>query len=272
MLRIRNRGGGARSPASDAPVPRSITMKLLLLGTTGYHPNDRRHTPCMLLPECGIMLDAGTATYRAADHLQTRDLTVLLTHAHLDHVVGLTYLFNVMRVRPLDSVVVRAKAEYLAAIDEHLFSDALFPKKPPMEFRPLGEPQEELPGGVRMTHFPLVHPGGAIGYRLDGPGRSMAYVTDTTAAVDAEYVERIRGVDLLVHECYFSDARADWARRTGHSWTTAVARVARAAGVGRLVLVHLDPLATDDDPIGLDVARSIFPATQIGEDLMELEF
>jgi ribonuclease BN (tRNA processing enzyme) len=247
-------------------------MKLVLLGTTGYHPNDRRHTPCLLLPECGIMLDAGTAVYRAADYLETSDLTILLTHAHLDHVVGLTYLFNVMRAHPLDRVVVRGAAGYLAAIDEHLFSDALFPKKPPMEFRPLGDREEELPSGGRMTHFFLEHPGGAIGYRLDWPGHSMAYVTDTTADVDADYVQRIRGVDLLVHECYFADAGAEWARRIGHSWTTSVAQVARRAGVGRLVLTHLDPLSTHQDPVGLDVARAIFPATEIGEDLMELEF
>jgi len=42
--------------------------------------------------------------------------------------------------------------------------------------------------------------------------------------------------------------------------------------VGRLVLVHLNPLATGDDPIGLGVARAIFPATTLGEDRMELEF
>ena len=83
---------------------------------------------------------------------------------------------------------------------------------------------------------------------------------------------RLADPSLLVHECYFSDANADWARRTGHSWTTSVAQVARAAGVGRLVLTHVDPLSPDHDPIGLEVARAIFPQTEIGEDLMELEF
>ena len=34
----------------------------------------------------------------------------------------------------------------------------------------------------------------------------------------------------------------------------------------------LSPEGTDDDPIGLDVARAIFPATEIGQDLMEIEF
>ena len=130
----------------------------------------------------------------------------------------------------------------------------------------------ELPRGGRLTHFPLEHPGGVLGYRLDWPGHSMAYVTDTTAAVDADYVEKIRGVDLLIHECYFPDAMAAWAKKTGHSSTTPVARVARQADVGRLVLVHLDPGAAEDDSIGLDVARAIFPATELGHDLMELEF
>mgnify|MGYP000532496896 CR=1 FL=1 len=48
--------------------------------------------------------------------------------------------------------------------------------------------------------------------------------------------------------------------------------VARAADVGRMVLVHLDPSSSDEDPIGLDVARAIFPRTELGDDLMELEF
>jgi ribonuclease Z len=246
-------------------------MQLILLGTTGYHPNDRRHTPCLLLPECGLMLDAGTATYRAGEYLIGPELDIFLTHAHLDHVVGLTYLLSVMRVHPLRRISLHALPEQLAAVEEHLFSNALFPVRPPFEFCPLKE-SYALPGGGRMTHFPLDHHGGSIGYRLDWPGRSMAYVTDTTADARAAYVARIRGVDLLVHECYFPDAEAEWARKTGHSHTTPVAEVAQRAGVKRLVLVHLNPLSTADDPIGIDVARAIFPNTILGEDRMELEF
>lgn len=246
-------------------------MKLVLLGTTGYHPNDRRHTPCMLIPEQGVMLDAGTAVYRAGEYLETGELSIFLTHAHLDHVIGLTYLFSVVQTHPLDRIVVYGEAQKLAAVDEHLFSELLFPQKPPMEFRPL-EDSIELAGGGRLTHFPLVHAGGVVGYRLDWPDHSLAYVTDTTASTDAPYVEKIRGVDLLLHECYFPDSHADWAKTTCHSVTTPVAEVARKAGVGRLILVHLNPLSTEDDPIGLETARAIFPKTELGEDLMEVEF
>jgi ribonuclease BN (tRNA processing enzyme) len=246
-------------------------MKLVLLGTTGYHPSDQRHTLCLLIPECGIMLDAGTAMYRAGAYLQTATLDIFLTHAHLDHVIGLTYLFDVLYVHPLKRVTVHGEAAKLAAIDQHLFSELLFPTKPPFESRPIVQGLA-LPQGGRLTHFAVEHPGGVIGYRLDWPGHSLAYVTDTTAAPEADYVAKIRGVDLLVHECYFSDAEGAWAKKTGHSCTTAVAQVARRAEVGRLVLVHLNPLSAAADPIGLDVARAIFPATEIGTDLMEVEF
>jgi ribonuclease BN (tRNA processing enzyme) len=79
-------------------------------------------------------------------------------------------------------------------------------------------------------------------------------------------------VDLLLHECYVPDRQADFARMTGHSHTTAVVELARQAGVGRLVLVHLNPMATNADPVGLDAARAVFPQTMLGEDGMEVEF
>jgi ribonuclease BN (tRNA processing enzyme) len=246
-------------------------MRLVLLGTTGYHPNDRRHTACFLLPECGVMFDAGTGLYRAAKYLATAELDIFLTHAHLDHVIGLSYLLDVTFAHPLSRVVVHGQAEKLSAIEEHLFAPMLFPVPPPCRFEPLEEPVTLAQGG-RVSWFPLVHPGGSVGYRLDWSGHSLAYVTDTTASPDAPYLEQIRGVDLLLHECYFTDRQAEWAGKTGHSHTTPVAQAARRAGVGRLLLVHLNPLAAEEDPTELGVARSIFPHTEIGEDLMELEF
>ena len=107
-----------------------------------------------------------------------------------------------------------------------------------------------------------------VGYRLDWPQASMAYVSDTTADPNAAYVDAIRGVDWLIHECYFGDGMDAWAAKTGHSWTTAVAQVAQKASVKRLILVHLNPFTDDVDPVGLEVARKIFPATELAHDNM----
>ncbi len=246
-------------------------MKLVFLGTTGYHPSDRRQTACIMLPELGILLDAGTAMYRARHYLQTKTLDIFLTHAHLDHVAGLTFIFDVMNNHPLDRMTLHGDPEKLKAVDEHLFTELLFPVKSPFTYAPLTD-RFELPDGGRLTHFPVKHPGGAIAFRLDWPDRSMAYVTDTTANPKADYVEKIRGVDLLIHECYFPDGWEEKAELTGHSCTTPVAQVAKAAGVGRMLLVHMTPLDDSDDPIGIDKAKAIFPATQYAEDGMEVEF
>jgi len=246
-------------------------MKLLILGSTGYHPNELRHTACFMLPEVGVVLDAGTGMFRVRDHLVTPELRIFLSHAHVDHIVGLTFLIDVLNETPVARATVYGEPDKLAAIKRHLFSELLFPVEPPCDFRPLTGPVD-IPNDGRLTYFPLDHPGGSLGFRLDWPDRSLAYVTDTVAREDADYVERIRGVDLLVHECYFADDLADLATLTGHSHTTPVALVARAAEVGRLVLVHVNPLINAQDPVGLETAQAIFPATRIGFDGAAVDF
>ncbi|MBA3483957.1 MAG: MBL fold metallo-hydrolase [Pirellulales bacterium] len=246
-------------------------MKLVLLGTTGYHPNDRRQTACFMLPELGVVFDAGTGFYRVSDYLETDSLDVFLSHVHLDHSIGLTYMFDVRYRHPLKRVTAYVEDEKLEALRQHLLAPLLFPVEPPIELRSL--PAEvTLADGSRLTHFPLRHPGGSVGFRIDWPDRSMAYVTDTVAAADADYVKHVCGVDLLVHECYFNDDQADQAELTGHSCLSCVAEVAAKAQVGRLVLVHINPLLDDDAEVDLKTARKIFAKTEIGVDRMEIEF
>lgn len=245
-------------------------MKLHFLGTTGYHPNDRRQTACLMLPALGVVLDAGTAMYRVRDRLQTDQLDIFLTHAHLDHVFGLTFLFDVLHQKDVQQVRVHGDPAKLAAIAEHLFATDLFPVKPPFDWVPLLGPVH-LKDGSRLTYFPLEHPGGSLGFRIDWPDRSLAYVTDTTARKDSPYIEHIRGVDTLIHECYFPDGCEELAEKTGHSCTTPVAKNALAAEVGRLVLVHVNPQSEEEDPIGLSVAQRIFRNSLIAFDGMELE-
>lgn len=245
-------------------------MKLLLLGTTGYHPNNQRHTACYMLPSSGVVLDAGSGFFRVGGHLATQELDVFLTHAHLDHIMGLTFLWDVVNGRPLN-VRIHGLPDKLAAIDRHLFADELFPARPPLMLCPLVDAVALTDGG-RLRWFQLDHPGGSVGFRIDWPDRSMAYVTDTTARPDAAYVEQIRGVDLLVHECYFPDGREEFAVHTGHSCATPVGQVAAAAEVGRLVLVHVDPQVEGPDPIGLAAVRKVFPRAEIGVDGDEVEF
>ena len=246
-------------------------MILHMLGTTVYHPNDRRETACYMLPEQGVILDAGSGMYRVRDLIETKQLDIFLTHAHLDHIMGLTFLFDVLWEKDVESVHVHGDAEKLRQIETHLFSEAIFPVLPPLEFHPLDGPFD-LPDGGKLTYFPLKHPGGSLGFRLDWPDRSLAYVTDTTAAPHADYIENILDVDLLLHECYFPDGWEEKAELTGHSCLTPVAQVAAAADAGLLVLVHINPLNEEDDPLGIDAAKEIFPEIILAEDCSTIEF
>ena len=246
-------------------------MRLIFLGTGGYHPNERRHTACLLLPESGIALDAGTGFFRVQERLKTDTLDVFLTHAHLDHVCGLTFFLVPVLRGDVKSVRVHGTTETLSAIRQHLFANKLFPVEPPYEWCDLSSKTEvDIAGGAKLTWIGLQHPGGSLGYRIDWPERSVAYITDTTAP--GNYLSFIRDVDVLIHECYFPDDMHDWAQKTGHSSATAVARVAKDSGAKRLYLVHTDPQRPEDDPIGLESIRKVFPQTELAEDLQEIDF
>jgi len=246
-------------------------MKLVVLGTAGYHPSDHRHTACLMIPEMGVVFDAGTAAYRISDYLATDTLDIFLSHAHLDHIVGLTFLLDVLNGREMKHVRVYGEKEKLDAVSNHLFSEFLFPVEPPFDSIVL-TPEVKLPNGGKLMHFPLKHPGGSVGYRIDWPDRSLAYVTDTTAAHNSDYIEKIAGVDLLIHECNFGDDQPDQAELTGHSCITPVVQVAAAAKVGRLVLLHINPMQENDDVLDIPSAKKIYPNIEVAVDRMEIDF
>ncbi len=245
-------------------------MRLLFLGTGGYHPNERRHTACLLVPELGLMFDAGSSTFRVADRLQTSELDVFLTHAHLDHVMGLTFLLVPMVTGKITRCRIHARQQVIDAIERHLLAESIFPVRPDFEFTTLTDRDSISDRRATITSHTLNHPGGSVGYVLETASKRLAYITDTT--IDRSYLESIRGVDVLIHECYFPDEMSHWCEKTGHSHTSHVAQLAKDAGVGRLYLTHIDPQRPDDDPIGLSKARAIFPETTLAEDLMEIEF
>ena len=134
--------------------------------------------------------------------------------------MGLTFLFDVLADRKMERVTIHAMPDKLAAIDQHLLNRADFSGETAVRNATAGAGWS-VDGGGKLRHFPLVHPGGSVGFRLDWPGHSLAYVTDTTTpGTCASYIDEIRGVDLLIHECYYPDGMEKMAALTGHSCAT----------------------------------------------------
>lgn len=248
-------------------------MEVHLLGTAGYHPNETRHTACMMIPEAGVIFDAGTAFFRVRDLIQTTDLHIFLSHCHLDHCFGLSFFIDVVYEKNIDNIYVYGATEKLKAIQDHLFCKQLFPLKPDFHWTPIGNDDEiPVPLGGTLRTISLEHPGGSLGFRVDWPDHSLAYVTDTTARLDAAYVPFVQSVDLLLHECHFPDGQEELAETTGHSCLTPVAQVCQAADVGRCVIVHVNPLLPGDTPLDLKTVDSICQNLTLGTDRMVVSF
>ena len=115
------------------------------------------------------------------------------------------------------------RQQKLDVIRRCLFASEMFPMPPEYEECPLEEGASQQPrtvGSAEVHWRPLQHPGGSVGYRIDWSDRSLAYITDTTASGDADYLDFIRGVDLLVHECNFDGQNKQLQERRGLSHLT----------------------------------------------------
>lgn len=260
-------------------------MRLVLLGSGGFLPTETAQTACYLLPEVGLLLDAGSGLYRLAESMQGPELDIYLSHAHADHTSGLDYVFasffkwEVNRAaQPLNEATITglveragaARAQTCIHADEATLQVVQSKYAYwPFQWHPLQSPEAVRCGGW-LTSFLLE--GGTQGYRLDWPGHSLAYITDTVASPTAAYVEKIAGVDVLLHDCQGAERHAGLLTKIGHSHLTAVVQVAARAQVKRLVLIHHAPLKELDYLDALEQARRIFPALDVGYDRMEIEF
>lgn len=134
--------------------------------------------------------------------------------------------------------------------------------------------------GVPLSFFPMLRAGAdfttatgeqVANSRLTRPAkplRSYAYCSDT--AYREELVPLIQGVTMLYHEATFPTERAARAAETGHSTAAQAAEIAKAAGVGRLVIGHYSARYLDPTPLLLE-AQAVFPTTTAADELMTFD-
>jgi ribonuclease BN (tRNA processing enzyme) len=210
------------------------------------------------MPDEPIIVDAGTGLAFSAELVTGRPTHhhVLLTHFHLDHLLGL------QTFRPFFGEEHRFTFYGFASDREQLreaiagvFADPWFP----IALRDVASHTEFVAldgrpfwlGPVLVNVARLHHPQGVTGFRLTHGRRSAVIATDHEAGqpgIDDRLVEFALGADVLIHDAQFTPEEHQalydgW----GHStWKDAV-RIAAEAGVGRLVLTSHDPFRTDDE-------------------------
>jgi ribonuclease BN (tRNA processing enzyme) len=210
-------------------------------------------------------IDAGTGMYSL--HRRGIPLApafdVFLTHYHLDHIQGLSMLDELWR-RSCD-VTVWGPGDPSAVLEKAI-SPPLFPVSIADDavIRFATVASEVAVDDCRVASFPVHHPQGAVGYRIDGPNRSVAVVTDHEAGspLDASVAEAIEGVDVLIHDAQYLPEEVQSHHGWGHSTYVDAIALAEAIGAGELLLTSHDPGRTDDQVDAVvEEARARFPAT-----------
>lgn len=253
-------------------------MKVFTLGTGGFIPTVRRETSSYLVQRGGgaVLFDAGTGVKNLAKldverHFADLDrLDVVVTHFHLDHISGLTWLLRLWPRR----IVIHVPSTPLVEVDG--VQAVMEYTSPPYFSLPLTEwPQSvsvvpitsdsiSLPVGT-LSVMPQQHSGGSIALKLGGLG----YVTDTFPS--RRHVDFLQETDLLLIDTMHDRQEYEGMTARGvdldHGYSVGNSRLAEKAGVQRLGLVHIDP-SYDDIRVEIltSEAREIFPHVFIPDD------
>jgi phosphoribosyl 1,2-cyclic phosphodiesterase len=228
-----------------------------------------------------IILDAGTGLRALGAHLAGRgpvEADLLLSHFHWDHIQG--FPFFGPAYAPSSKLTIHGgteggdvRAQLAAQMRAPHFPVGLEAMRAQLAFTGVAPGAAFEIGDALVRTAAARHPNGCLAYRIDHGGRSLVYATDTehdavSGRIDPNLVTLAAGADLLIYDAQYTPdeysgaagggSKVGW----GHSTAQEGARIARAAGVSRLVLFHHDP-AHDDWQIARIEAetRAFFPRT-----------
>lgn len=255
-----------------------------MLGSGGWIPTLKRETTCAILSteDALFIFDAGTGLARLLEDRFRheldggREVHLLLSHYHLDHVGGLMYLPAMFKGRtvtihaPSAAIAGAEPLEVISSIIRKPFNPHALGEMPlDIRIEAVNEGEQEI-AGLPVRVRKQIHADPSVAYRI---GDLLVFATDT--ASDPGTAEFSRGAGVLVHEAWIDgieeeDPATEHIAReayVAHASARQAAALAAAAGVDRLVLCHLNPLRSDAyHQQMLVAARGVFPQTQLMED------
>ena len=197
-------------------------MKIRVLGCFGSRIPGR-FTSSLLIDD-KLLLDAGTVSSALSQKEQLALEDIVLTHAHMDHIVDLAFLADNIFGRP-ESMRIRAPEQVLEAVHDHLFNDLVWPDftklpgkgEPTIKLMPLDESGSGEVNGYQLRWTRTNHTVYTVGYCVRSNSGSMFYSADTTTTDDLWQMAReTEDLKIAFIEASFPNRMEHLAKISGH--------------------------------------------------------
>jgi phosphoribosyl 1,2-cyclic phosphodiesterase len=228
--------------------------------TTGFGGN----TPCIEVRRSDsgvverIIIDSGSGIRALGDELLAqgvREFTLLITHFHLDHLIGLPFFAPIYR-RDCRVKFVSAHEDTETWI-RGMFKKPYFPVEwsqlsAQIEFSTLRARHTEEINGFLVTPYRLDHPDPCWGYRIESSGRVYAHCVDTEATRISreslgEDLPLYQGVHLMLFDAQYSAREREKRMNWGHGSAELGLEIACREKIEDVVFMHHDPASSDHE-------------------------
>lgn len=227
-------------------------MELKVLGCHGGETV--RHRTSSFLLDGTLAIDAGAAAGTLELDAQRRIRSVLVSHAHFDHVKDLPTLADNRCQAGGPTLEVVGTRATIAALRKHMFNGTVWPdftridcgNGPTLAYRVIRPEQPVEVDGYVVRAVPVSHTIDSSGFIIEKPGHgSLAYSGDTGPTDRLwDLLGELEDLRALLLEVSFPNSEGSLAARSGHL-TPATARVELRKLRGQrdvpVLLYHLKP-------------------------------
>ncbi len=234
-------------------------MKLTVLGKSPSWEDAGAACSSYLVQEgeTALLVDCGSgALGKLRERINYRDLdAIVISHFHADHLLDLVPFACALRygpaardgTRPPRLLAPRGAGEFFDRLAAALNHDRLITTTFPLEEY---EPTAAIAvGPIELRTHPVPHVGPTHAIELIAPGGGRI-VFGADGPYSEQLIAAARGADLLIAEATLADPEPPGSQGV-HMSAEETGRLARAAGVDRLVLTHIS------DELDLERSRAI---------------
>ena len=198
-------------------------MKIRVLGAYGAEGLGQRPTS-FLLNDC-ILIDAGTVGGTLGLPEQAHIEHALITHPHLDHVIGLAFLTETLALSETRAPLTVASLEPVVnGLRSGVFNNIAWPdfasipvEAPAMKYRTLVEDAEQRVGDAWVTPVAVNHAVPTAGFIVHDGSAGFLFSGDTGPTEALWKAARgLRGIRAAFVECAFPNRMAKLAGVAGH--------------------------------------------------------